>query len=171
MKPEVTPGWEISTTEGPVTPYDSEGETVSTGVVEVSWTGGDLPDDRLQRFGISMKLPDRPGETLYFPVVQTCAEGETAWIEIPEAGAEEPEHPAPGIELTAADAGGHGDEAATTTVAVVDTNSEQAAASGVGGGDDKDGTGLAIVALVVGGLGLVAGGVGIGMTLRRKPQQ
>lgn len=144
---------------------------MSTGVVEVSWTGGDLPDDRLQRFGISMKLPDRPGETLYFPVVQTCAEGETAWIEIPEAGAEEPEHPAPGIELTAADAGGHGDEAATTTVAAVDTNSEQAAASGVGGGDDKDGTGLAIVALVVGGLGLVAGGVGIGMTLRRKPQQ
>lgn len=48
---------------------------------------------------------------------------------------------------------------------------EQAAAADGGGSDDKDGTGLAILALVIGGLGLVAGGVGLGMTLGRKPQQ
>ena len=49
------------------------------------------------------------GETLYFPVIQTCEEGEAAWIEIPAEGedGEELESPAPSITLTEAEEGGH----------------------------------------------------------------
>lgn len=56
-----------------------------------------------------MKLPDRPGTTLYFPVVQTCAHGKTAWTQIPAPGqsGHELEHPAPSVTLTAGGASGH----------------------------------------------------------------
>jgi uncharacterized protein YcnI len=49
-----------------------------------------------------MKLPDRPGATLYFPVVQECREGVHRWIEIPAKGkrAEDLEEPAPALRLT-----------------------------------------------------------------------
>jgi uncharacterized protein YcnI len=113
VTPEVEPGWEIETVTGPYDePVELHGEEITEGVVEVTWTGGPLPDERLTRFGLSMKLPEGdPGETLYFPVVQQCSDGETRWIQIPEEGGEEPDEPAPGIVLTAA-SGGHGDEAA-----------------------------------------------------------
>jgi len=72
---------------------------------------------------------------------------------------------------TAAGADSHGGETVATTMVASDDGNEQAAATTGGGGDDKDGTGLAIVALVVGGVGLVAGGVGLGIAIRRKPRQ
>jgi uncharacterized protein YcnI len=54
-------------------------------------------------------LPEAAGETVYFPLVQTCEVGESAWIEIPAEGqdSEELALPAPSITLTEATAGGH----------------------------------------------------------------
>ena len=48
-----------------------------------------------------------PAQTLYFPTIQTCESGETAWIEIPAEGQdpEELESPAPGVEVVAASRG------------------------------------------------------------------
>ena len=52
-----------------------------------------------------MKMPDLAGETVLLPTVQTCVDGsESAWLDAdPEA-----EHPAPMVELVAADGDGHG---------------------------------------------------------------
>ena len=47
------------------------------------------------------KCPSTEGETIYFPVVQTCEEGEHAWIQIPEEGGPEAESPTPGVTLVA----------------------------------------------------------------------
>jgi len=47
----------------------------------------------------------KPGETLYFPVLQNCGDKEEAWIAIPAAGQTEPETPAPGLKLTPAVSG------------------------------------------------------------------
>ena len=59
-----------------------------------------------------MKLPDTPGETIYFPTIQTCDNGQSNdWIEIPEEGEEEPESPAPAIAVNEAAGDGHGAEA------------------------------------------------------------
>ena len=56
-----------------------------------------------------MKVPDTPGETILFPVIQTCEGGaSTEWIQPTVEGEEEPEHPAPAITLTEAEGDGHG---------------------------------------------------------------
>ncbi|HEX2070794.1 MAG TPA: YcnI family protein [Thermoleophilaceae bacterium] len=139
VTPQVHPGWEVTTEDGPKDVVELHGETVRRGVAEVTWTAADagpLPDDRLDVFGMSVKLPPgEPGEAVYFPTVAECVKGQDAWIQIPRAGesADELEAPAPAVTLTAA--------------------------SGHGGASDDDGpsTGLVIVALVLGGLGLLTG--------------
>ena len=49
-----------------------------------------------------MKLPDKPGATLYFPTVQECQTGVHRWIEIPAAGQQwhDLAEPAPFVRLT-----------------------------------------------------------------------
>lgn len=103
VSPRLLPGWEVETIEGPITPYESNGATISEGVTEVIWTGGPLPLGVFELFTIRATVPDTPGETLYFPIVQRCEVGENAWIEIPQEGqnGEGLESPAPAINLVA----------------------------------------------------------------------
>ncbi|MFV0307719.1 MAG: YcnI family protein [Desertimonas sp.] len=96
----------------------SHGEEITERVSEVVYTAiTPLPDGYRDSFELSLQIPaDAPvDEMLYFPVVQTCEVGETAWIELPGDDGAEPEHPAPGILVTAAADDGHdhdhGDEA------------------------------------------------------------
>lgn len=107
VTPQFLPGWEIDTESGPLAePVEVHGETVTEGIREITWSGGrPIPDHTYFDFGVSMLLPDRPGKTLYFPVVQTCESGETAWIEVPAKGEDghDLESPAPSVQLTAAD--------------------------------------------------------------------
>jgi uncharacterized protein YcnI len=66
-----------------------------------------LQDGYYDAFMMSVRLPeDAAGTTLYFPTIQTCEEGETAWIQIPEEGQSEDdlESPAPAFTVTEADA-------------------------------------------------------------------
>jgi uncharacterized protein YcnI len=87
VKPQPKPGWELTIRkEKLATPLaEGHGRTISETVAEVTWTGK-LADENFDQFGIHMKLPDRPGETLYFPTVQECERGVHRWIEIPAAG-------------------------------------------------------------------------------------
>ena len=168
VKPQPVPGWNLTTTTRQLDPpIDNHGTKITETVDEVIWEGGSLPDDELQMFWISMKLPEGDaGTAVEFPVVQTCETGETAWIEPVVEGQEEPEHPAPAVVLTAAD-GGHGDDAdTTTTTAAPDTDGESAAAA-----SDDDGSGssngLAIGGLVLGALGLLTGGAALARSGKR----
>jgi len=175
VKPERKAGWTTTTTKGPITPYDSHGTTISEGVVEVVWSTNDpLPDDMFEDFGLSVKWPDRPGETLYFPTVQQCPDGgEVAWIEIPAEG-QDPhslDAPAPAVTLS----GGSDDHGATdpaeagamATTAVGAPGADGAPGTpGTPGADGSDGS---AVPGVVAGLatGLVAAVVAA-MALRRR---
>jgi periplasmic copper chaperone A len=87
VKPQPKSGWElVIRKEKLATPIvESHGRTITEAVVEVTWTGK-LSDENFDQFGIHMRLPDKPGETLYFPVVQECEQGVHRWIEIPAAG-------------------------------------------------------------------------------------
>lgn len=159
--PEVVPGWEIKTKEGKLPkPVTQEGETVSEGVREVTWSGGPLPDGQLQQFGMSVSLAGEVGDAAEFKVIQGCEGGkETAWIQPTPASGEEPEHPVPTVTLGEAEAGhGHGAEAEGKDV-------EQASADSVSD-DDGSSDGLAIAALIVGALGLLVGGTAL-VTARR----
>nr|WP_245827878.1 YcnI family protein [Sinomonas mesophila] len=80
-------------------------------------------------FVLSVKLPaDAAGKTLYFPTLQTCADGQTDWAEIPAAGQDphDLDSPAPSVAVTAA-------ETASTEAAVPADGGSAAAGSAAAG--------------------------------------
>ena len=103
VKPQMKPGWVVSIKTRNLNPphKTGQGRTVSKTVDEVDWRGGPLPDNLYDTFGLLMKLPDTPGKTLYFPVVQECRQGVRRWIEIPAHGQSRSDlrEPAPFIKL------------------------------------------------------------------------
>jgi uncharacterized protein YcnI len=107
-KPRSKPGWRISIKRGTLAQpvKDFEGNTVTKGVLEVTWRGT-LPDAWYDTFELRLGMPNTPGKTLYFPTVQRCTKGVHRWIQIPVAGKPEPEEPAPGVRLVKS-SGGHG---------------------------------------------------------------
>lgn len=163
---QVVPGWTITkTTEELAEPVDDGfgGEYTERQAV-VTWEGGPLAHDQLEEFGLSVKLPDTPGETILFPTIQTCDNGETAeWIEPTVEGEEEPESPAPAITLTESTGGGHGGgEEEEPAEAEAEAEAEEASTEAMtpvsSPSDDDDGNGLAVAGLVAGLLGLGLGG-------------
>jgi uncharacterized protein YcnI len=105
VKPMPKAGWSIDVVEGKyASEYSYHGATIGSGVKEVSWSGGKLPDKNYDEFVMLTALTDtlKPNTTLYFPVVQECESGVSRWIEIPSEGAgssHEGKSPAPGLKL------------------------------------------------------------------------
>ena len=104
VKPQPKPGWQIATVKGKYDkPYTYYGNTLSEGVTEVDFTGGNLPDDFYDEFVFNTFLTDSltPGAMLYFPVVQECPGVTERWIEIPAEGkvSDDYQTPAPGLHL------------------------------------------------------------------------
>ncbi len=87
-KPQPKAGWQVAIRREKLPePFrDSHGNLVTDRVAEVVWSGGRLDDAHFDEFAIQVRLPNRPGETLRFPVVQRCETGEHRWVEIPEPG-------------------------------------------------------------------------------------
>lgn len=165
---EAVPGWEVTYEKEPAEGGSGGHGESSERVSVVTWTatGEPLPSDQFQRFGISMKMPDAPGETLLLPVEQQCVGGVTQlWADADH----DSEHPAPSVELVAstdADHGGSGDDAGASTEDAADgvtADVEAAADDSVTSesGDDVLARVLGVVAVVLALGALVA-------ALRRK---
>ena len=79
----------------------SRSNAASIRVDEVLWLGGKQEANKPAEFAVSVRLPDTPGATLYFPVVQECEKGVNRWVEVPgpnlSIGARR--HPAPSLIL------------------------------------------------------------------------
>ena len=104
VKPQPKPGWQVETVKGTyAAAVTFEGTRLTTGVKEVVWSGGKLPDDFYDEFAFAAFLTDSltSGTTIYFPVVQQCETGIERWIEIPEPGKtpDDYEHAAPALAL------------------------------------------------------------------------
>jgi periplasmic copper chaperone A len=144
------PGWTAKVTKRKLDkPVEAEGDQISEEVNTITWTGdgktGIVKPGEFQDFGLSLGMPDKPGTELTFKALQTYSNGEVVrWIGPPDA-----DEPAPQVTLTAAGGGAH-EAAAKPASASTDKGSDS-------GGDDGAPVWLAIVALVVGALGLVAG--------------
>jgi uncharacterized protein YcnI len=155
VAPEIVPGWKASVTKAkfaePVTVF---GEQVTEGVRTITWRGGPLPNGYVTDFGVSMRLPESAGQTLYFPAVQRCQKGVHRWITIPVEGQEEPDEPAPGVELIAAEA----------------TENEQAAPAPAPIEDSDNSEDRANLALGFGIGALVVGLGALGLSLWRRPR-
>ena len=108
-KPMPKPGWTIEIKTRPLdTPVDSgHGFKIREAVTEVTWRGGRLENAHFDEFVLSLRLPDRAGETLYFPTVQTCEKGANEWTGIPAAGQKWHDLPEPAPFVTLKKAGGH----------------------------------------------------------------
>jgi uncharacterized protein YcnI len=130
----------VKTDDGEVTEEVSRMTFVGTG------TGlGAIPPGAFQDFPISVQVPDEAGQTLWFPALQTYSNGEVVrWITQDESADE----PAPHIDVTAAPAEGSHAATPTATPAAAATSTSD---------KDAPSKGLVIVALVVGGLGLLTG--------------
>ncbi|MFN3892186.1 MAG: DUF1775 domain-containing protein [Beijerinckiaceae bacterium] len=104
VKPMPKPGWKLATYEGDYErPIDNHGRIETKGVRRIVWSGGDLPDAHYDEFVFTGTIRgDAAGGTIYAPVVQECANGRQAWIEIPKPGDARPRAPAPGIRLVSA---------------------------------------------------------------------
>ena len=145
--PQAIPGWETSVDDA--------------GPVVVTFEGGPLPHDEYLEFGVSLQMPDTPGEVAEFPTIQTCVSGEEiAWIEPTVEGEEEPESPAPTVAITESEGDGHGGGTVEE-----DEHPDEAAAADTGDSSDDD-DGLAALALILGTLGFVAGGYAL-VSVRR----
>jgi uncharacterized protein YcnI len=166
--PAISPNWTIKTKEGKKDPVELHGEKITSGVSEVTYTAKTpLPADRLDFVYMSLKMPaGKPGESIYFPTIQKCEQGETRWIQIPADGESEDdlESPAPAVVLTAAESehGGATEDAAEHQPASVEVSTAGASVD-----DDSAPEWLTIVALVLGGLGVATGVAGLTAARRR----
>ncbi|RZU63961.1 uncharacterized protein YcnI [Microterricola gilva] len=149
VSPTVNPNWTIEKI--------STGEGDAARVSQVVYTAiTPLEDGYRDTFVLSAKLPDAAaGETLEFPVLQSCTVGETSWSETSVAGEDEPELPAPFIVLTeaAADGDGHGHAATGTDDAHAESGEETAVSPEAPSSD--------LVARILGVGGLIVGAIGV----------
>ena len=112
----------------------------------VTWTGGQIGVGEFNEFGLSIHVPNTPGQTLTFPATQTYANGKVVrWI-----GAPESDEPAPSLTIEAAES-----ESPTPTTTEADENEDD--------DDTRDN-----LALGFGIAGLVAGLLALGLTLVRR---
>lgn len=107
VRPQAKPGWQVAIeTRKLAQPVEiGHGQKTDTLVSTVSWSGGKLPNEQFDKFGLVMKLPNQPGAQLWLPVVQTCETGETRWDQIPAAGQSAHDLPRPAALIRVADAG------------------------------------------------------------------
>ncbi|TYL52087.1 YcnI family protein [Nocardioides sp. BGMRC 2183] len=152
----------VETLDEPIT--DAHGNEITERVAQVVYTAKTpLPDGERDTLELSLQLPDAAGETIAFPVIQTCVKGETGWTEVAADGGSEDdlEHPAPTVTITEAAEDGHGAEAAADESA---DEGAEAASDADSDSDSDGGNGLAIAGLVAGVLGIVVGGVALART-------
>jgi uncharacterized protein len=142
------PGWSVDVKMAKLAkPITSHGEEITEQVSRMTWTadGGSaaIQPGQFLDFPISVQIPGEAGDTLTFKALQTYDNGEVVrWI-----GAPESEEPAPQVAVTEGGEEHHGSP--------VDAEEESS--------DDSDSAskGLGIVALILGALGLLAGGAAL----------
>jgi periplasmic copper chaperone A len=165
------PGWKAAVSIAKLDkPIDVHGAEVTEAANKVTWTanpGTRINPGEFGEFEISGgPLPET--EHLVMPAIQTYDNKEVvAWDEPTEEGAEEPEHPAPMIEIGPAEEGGHhaaapAPAAAEGSAGSGDGHDEATAAAST---SDDTARWLGGAGLVVGALGL---GFGIGATMRAR---
>ncbi|HET7325907.1 MAG TPA: YcnI family protein [Nocardioidaceae bacterium] len=143
-------GWTVqTTTEKLEEPVESDGFTITEAVTEVTWTakeGHGLQPHQFTEFELSVGTFPEGVESLTLPVIQTYSDGEiAAWDQV-STGEEEPDSPAPVLQLGAA-----------SEIAEVSSASGASAAS--------DGSGADALARMLGAGGLALGAVALLWTL------
>lgn len=156
---EYMPGWSSKVlTSKLAKPVQTDDGEVTEQVREIVWTGegaqGKIPPSQFLNFPISTEIPGKAGQELTFKVLQYYDNGEVIrWIGSPDS-----ETPAPQIDVTTA--GGVLQDVAGSETAPPNP-SASTSASTASSSSDSASKGLGIAALIVGALGLIAGGAAL----------
>ncbi len=169
-QPTVNPNWTVEKVEEqlPEPKTLDNGTSITKRTSQIVYTAKAPLDPHLRdALVLSMKLPDTPGKTLYFPTLQNCEQGQTDWSEMPAEG-QDPhalKSPAPSVTVTEAVADEHAGHGAATEDASATTH-DMAQATSV---TDDGAQARSWAGLVAGVGGLVLGG--LAFLRRRAPQQ
>jgi uncharacterized protein YcnI len=164
------PGWKSTVEKTKLaTPIDNHGKQLTEVVSKITWTadaGVRVNPGTFEEFEVSMgKLPANT-DKLVFKAIQTYDNNEIVrWIDVPGADGKEPQYPAPVLKLTPKT----GAETTPTAKAAATNASDAKASVAATSDDDGDSTArtLGVVGIVVGVLGLGAGGFAVLRASRR----
>jgi periplasmic copper chaperone A len=145
---EPIPGWTAEATQFTVkTPIETDAGPVTSAVKDVTWTadGKGIAVENFQEFRVSVGLPG-DADSLSFPTTQTYSDGSTVqWVQVSPPNGPEADNPVPVLKLTAS---GEGATTPTTTPVATSTVKQS---------DVDNAKTIAIIGIVVGALGLLAG--------------
>ncbi|MEU3823823.1 YcnI family protein [Streptomyces sp. NPDC029080] len=159
VMPQPLPGWKIDITKSKLDkPLTMHGEKIDEAVTKVTWTadGKGIEPGYFQKFPVSLGALPEDADQLTFKAIQTYSDKEIVrWIEVAQKGQDEPENPAPVLELSAAADDHHG----SVTPAADDKadKSEQAASDDSDGGTDNTARVLGVAGIVIGIAGVAYG--------------
>lgn len=136
------PGWTIQVTKGKLPkPIVSDDGEVTEAVTKIVWSKGTIDVGQFQEFDVSMGPMPTDVTEISFPAIQTYSNGQVVnWTEPMGPGGKEPDHPAPIVHLTKAPKDGKTTKASSKAKKADDST-----------------------ARMIGGAGLAAGVVGIGV--------
>ncbi|MET7982379.1 YcnI family protein [Streptomyces sp. NPDC005281] len=161
VMPQPLDGWTVKVTKSKLDkPVTAHGEKISEAVTKVTWTadGKGIEPGFFQKFPLSIGALPEDTDSLVFKAVQTYSDKEIVrWIEPQKEGADEPEHPAPTLALSAAtEAGHHGGTAAKDASHTEETAEHTTGTAAAAAADGSDTT-----ARVLGAAGIVVGLAGV----------
>lgn len=130
------PGWTVAVkTVTLAKPLVTDDGSFSQAVSEVIWSGGTIAPGQFQDFSMSADpLPQGAGQ-LVFKALQTYSNGDVVrWIDIPQAGQPEPDHPAPVLTLTAGPAPAPGAASSAPSTGAASSSSSGSSTLALGAG-------------------------------------
>ncbi|MFF9030532.1 YcnI family copper-binding membrane protein [Streptomyces iakyrus] len=162
VMPEPMPGWKIVVTKSKLDkPLEMHGEKITEAVTKVTWTadGKGIEPGYFEKFPLSVGQLPEDTDQLVFKALQTYSNKEVVrWIEVPQKGQEEPDNPAPVLELAAASEDGHHGSAADEDS---DAESAEKASAHTAASDSASSDGTDTTARVLGIVGIVVGAAGV----------
>ncbi|MFE2281085.1 YcnI family protein [Streptomyces sp. NPDC059454] len=166
VMPQPVEGWDVKVTKSKLDkPLEMHGEKINEAVSKVTWTakGDGIEPGFFQKFPVSVGTLPEDADELVFKALQTYSNKEVVrWIEVPQEGQEEPEHPAPVLTLSEASEDGHSHGAAADDKASDDTAAAENASAQTSASDDEgDSGGTDTTARVLGVVGIVVGAAGV----------
>ncbi|MFE5815891.1 YcnI family protein [Streptomyces sp. NPDC056479] len=163
VMPQPVPGWKAVVTKSTLDkPLEMHGKKITEAVTKVTWTAEDkgIEPGFFQKFPVSVGTLPEDTDELVFKAIQTYDNKEVVrWIEVPQEGQDEPENPAPVLELSAAEEGHHGSSSSDKASDSDDAEAASAKTEAAEPADSSDTTArvLGVVGIVVGALGVAYG--------------
>ncbi|GGV18506.1 YcnI family protein [Streptomyces griseoflavus] len=165
VMPQPVEGWDIQVTKSKLDkPLEMHGKKINEAVSKVTWTaeGEGIEPGFFQKFPVSVGTLPEDADELVFKALQTYSNKEVVrWIEVPQKGQEEPDHPAPVLALSAATGDHHGASGDDKASGSDSASAEKASTRTSAASDEGDSGGTDTTARVLGVVGIVIGVAGV----------